>query len=723
MSATPLKFQSGDTLSIRDDGGTIALWGVVERKRGGWLLKPHSGADPRTWSDDEIHDAYSARQVTHFPCNTANLPKQVNEVIERTWEYWPQAARREAERRILYVRMVDTIKNHHFTLMDAFKAAAEEVYEANWERWHQEDIEDSARRAIEEKQKKQTHARAAEITLPAVPKPRRYSPYAVRDWYLRWNSLGHDIRILLPHFHLRGRFGPRKNTERGDRPDAYKLMRVAINQFYMTMPRKLKKYAYRKYVELCEAAHIEPLSDGAFRKFINSSYTERQEFEKRYGKRAAYLKFGIFERTKPPERPLEEIEVDHCLIDLIVVHPITKRPMGRPWLTVLIDRATRVILGAHLSFEVPSYAALQRAIAHSIWPKDLCGIEGLEHDWPCHGVFEWLICDNGKEFRSKSLLLSASMLDFHVVNLPVKQPWLKGMVERLFGRIGVQVFSHLEGSTLSRTKDFYDPVERAQYSLSEISFMLLKWIVDEYHETKHDTLGCKPIEKWRELTERYPVRPVPNFDHIIRLTGEVIDRQISNVGIHWEGLLYADKKKLEPLLARRGGLQKIWRILLDPYDVGEVWILDDETGEWLVVPCTDQAISRGVSKHQHLVHKKIAQNSIPKGAHVTTADLVRAKAVAEQEAADLFNEGTKTSTAAKAARYATSGAYFTPLASAGFSSALTPTSPVLKGAAIEIRSPDSSAIRRESESISAPLAADIEDDIEAMVKLWDKANT
>jgi hypothetical protein len=655
MSATPLKFQSGDTLSIRDDGGTIALWGVVERKRGGWLLKPHSGADPRTWSDDEIHDAYSARQVTHFPCNTANLPKQVNEVIERTWEYWPQAARREAERRILYVRMVDTIKNHHFTLMDAFKAAAEEVYEANWERWHQEDIEDSARRAIEEKQRKQRNARAAEITLPAVPKPRRYSPYAVRDWYLRWNSLGHDIRILLPHFHLRGRFGPRKNTERGDRPDAYKLMRVAINQFYMTMPRKLKKYAYRKYVELCEAAHIEPLSDGAFRKFINSSYTERQEFEKRYGKRAAYLKFGIFERTKPPERPLEEIEVDHCLIDLIVVHPITKRPMGRPWLTVLIDRATRVILGAHLSFEVPSYAALQRAIAHSIWPKDLCGIEGLEHDWPCHGV--------------------------------------------------------------------YDPVERAQYSLSEISFMLLKWIVDEYHETKHDTLGCKPIEKWRELTERYPVRPVPNFDHIIRLTGEVIDRQISNVGIHWEGLLYADKKKLEPLLARRGGLQKIWRILLDPYDVGEVWILDDETGEWLVVPCTDQAISRGVSKHQHLVHKKIAQNSIPKGAHVTTADLVRAKAVAEQEAADLFNEGTKTSTAAKAARYATSGAYFTPLASAGFSSALTPTSPVLKGAAIEIRSPDSSAIRRESESISAPLAADIEDDIEAMVKLWDKANT
>ncbi len=724
MSATPLKFQPGDTLSIRDDTGSTALWGVVERKRSGWLLKPHSGADPCTWSDDEIDDAYGARRVTHYPCNTANLPKRINDAIARTWEYWPLAARREAERRDLYVKTVDAIKDEYPTLMDAFVAAAAQVYEANCEDWSQEDRDDELLRLSEEEQRRRRSARPAESPQPVVRRPRKPSPYAIRNWYTDWRLYGRDIRLLLPRYDLRGRFGPRKQTERGDKPDAYKLMSEAIDKHYSTMPRKRKKYAYKKYVEMCEAAAIEPLSDCAFRKFIKSNYSAREEYEKRYGKRAAYLKFGIFDRRKPPERPLEEVEVDHCLIDLVVVHPITGRPLQRPWLTVLIDRATRMILGAHLDFEVPSNASLQRAIAHAIWRKDVSGIEGLEHDWPCHGVFEWLICDNGKEFRSKSLKLSQSMLDFLVVNLPVKQPWLKGMVERLFGRIGVQVFSHLEGSTLSRTKDFYDPVKRARHTLADVQSMLLKWIVDEYHETKHGTLGCKPIEKWRELTDRYPVRPVPNFDHIIRLTGEVIDRQISNVGIQYEGLLYADKEQLEPLLARRGGLEKEWHIRFDPYDLGEVWVLDDEIGEWLIIPCTDQSISRGVSKHQHKVHREIAQRTVPKGTPITTADLEKAKETAEREAVEIFSQGAKTSTAAKAARYATNGAYFTPLAGTSLSSMLMRSAP-LQCAAVSDESPtkidscgDSSASSRDGDSKLPPRVIDIEADVEAMVAQW-----
>ncbi len=723
MSATPLKFQPGDTLSIRDDAGALALWGVVERKRGGWLLKPHSGEDARTWSDDEIDSAYGGRRIAHFPCNTANLPDRYNDAISRTWEYWPRAARRDAERRILYVQFVDAIKHKYPTLIDAFRAAADEVYSAHREQWHQEDIADASQRLAENNLRRRREARPADAPKPVVPQPKKYSPYAVRDWYVRWDQYGHDLRVLLPHFHLRGRFGPRRQVARNDKPDAYKLMVSAILEFYLTKVRRRKNYAYKEYVKMCEKANIEPLSDCTFRKFIKANFTERHEYEKRYGTRAAYLKFSIFERTKPPERPLEEVEVDHCLIDLIAVHPKTRRPLGRPWLTVLIDRATRAIVGAHLSFEVPSYASLQRAIAHAIWKKDVSRIAGLEHDWPCHGVFEWLICDNGKEFRSKSLRLSQSMLDFNVINLPVKQPWLKGMVERLFGRIGVQVFSHLEGTTLSRSKDFYDPVERARYSLSEVQSMLLNWIVNEYHETEHATLKCKPIEKWRELTERYPVRPVPHFDHIIRLTGEVIDRQISNVGIHYEGLLYSDKKKLEPLLARRGGLEKVWHMRIDPYDIGELWILDEETGEWLVIPCTDQEISRGVSKHQHKVHKKIAQRNVSAGAPITNGDLLNAKEIAERQATDLFERGAKTSTAAKAARYETSGAYFTPLS--GAPSMETPLPDIVApGSTVVAGTDPDPAVQPEHEAaLKKSGVIDINDDILATVNQWDRTRS
>ena len=187
------------------------------------------------------------------------------------------------------------------------------------------------------------------------------------------------------------------------------------------------------------------------------------------------------------------MEVDHCLIDLVVVHPESGRALGRPWLTALLDRATRMIVGVHLSFEAPSYASLQRALAHSLWKKDLSGLAHIEHDWPCHGVPEWLICDNGKEFRSQSLQSAARMLDIGIVNLPVKMPWLKGAVERVFQTIGVQVFSHEEGTTLSRTMDLYDPVARARLSLEDMRSRILKWIVDDYHHNVHDTLKCTPM--------------------------------------------------------------------------------------------------------------------------------------------------------------------------------------------------------------------------------------
>ena len=87
MNATPMRFQQGDTLSIRDDKGQVALWLVIERKRGGYLLRPQSGSDARTWSDDEIDIIYGARRLTHHPCNADGLPKAIAETLEKTWEY------------------------------------------------------------------------------------------------------------------------------------------------------------------------------------------------------------------------------------------------------------------------------------------------------------------------------------------------------------------------------------------------------------------------------------------------------------------------------------------------------------------------------------------------------------------------------------------------------------------------------------------------------------
>ena len=315
-----------------------------------------------------------------------------------------------------------------------------------------------------------------------------------------------------------------------------------------------------------------------------------------------------------------------------------------------------------------------------------------------------VVCDNGKEFRSQSLQLSASMLDFGVVNLPVKMPWLKGAVERVFQTIGVQVFSHQEGTTLSRTMD-YKPAARARLTLEEVRGMILKWIVDDYHQSIHDTLKCRPVERWRALTSLYPVRPVPDFDHIVRMTGETFRRRISNVGIRYEGLLYADRAKLEPLLARRNGLEKEWEIRFDPYDLGEIWLLDDERGEWLLIPCTDQSVSRGVSKYQHKVHRKIARRSLAPGSPISVADLEGARQKARQSVEELHGKKSKARSTARAARYEADGRHFTPLDG--------------EKPARETRSDTTTAGRPEEDSCKRAVeVVDLDADIKALVEQW-----
>lgn len=662
MPATPLDFQKSDNLLITSEAGLRELWGVVQRTRNGYLLRKHGSGESDVWSDDQIVDAHRDRRIIHYPFDVSGLSKPLAEVLEKAWEYWPRSARRTAERRQVYLRYVDAVRADHVRLLDACETASRHIFETNAQAWREEDLAEEAEEPVQRTRKRRGSIefdgyRSRDATPPAGPPNRQ----TVRLWYLNWRKHGQDVRVLLPLHHLKGNRKPRAPRYVSEQADAYNLMDLAIERHYLRMPRSTKKAAFTKYQDLCQQASIKPFSFKTFRIRIRENYTDREEYTKRYGRRAAYLKFGVFERTELPIRPLEEVEVDHCLIDLFVVDPASGKVIGRPWLTAIIDRCTRMIIGVHLSFEPPSYASLQRALAHAFWPKNLSSIADLEDDWPCYGIAWWVICDNGKEFRSSSLRASEALMHFDVVNLPVKMPWLKGSVERLFRTIGVQVFSKLEGTTLSRTPDFYDPMGRARHTLDEVKMMLIKWIINDYHRQRHSTLGCSPIEKWRQLTELYPVRPVPDFTHIVRLTGEVVPRTISNVGVQYQGLLYSDPTILEELLARRGGLAKEWLIRVDPYDLGEAWILDDQAGEWFVLPCTNQAISRGVSKYQHKVHRNVARQSLPQGQDVTESHLLVAKRLCEAAAAEAHSPATKTSIAVRAARYATSGETFTPL--------------------------------------------------------------
>ena len=50
-----------------------------------------------------------------------------------------------------------------------------------------------------------------------------------------------------------------------------------------------------------------------------------------------------------PQRPMDLMQIDHTLVDVVVVDREDRQPIGRPWLTLAIDVKTRMVAGFHVS--------------------------------------------------------------------------------------------------------------------------------------------------------------------------------------------------------------------------------------------------------------------------------------------------------------------------------------------------------------------------------------
>jgi putative transposase len=67
--------------------------------------------------------------------------------------------------------------------------------------------------------------------------------------------------------------------------------------------------------------------------------------------------------------PLEQVQIDHTVIDLIVVDERDRQPIGRPYLTLAIDVFTRCVLGMVVTLEAPSAVSVGLCLVHAACDK------------------------------------------------------------------------------------------------------------------------------------------------------------------------------------------------------------------------------------------------------------------------------------------------------------------------------------------------------------------
>ena len=291
----------------------------------------------------------------------------------------------------------------------------------------------------------------------------------------------------------------------------------------------------------------------------------------REGAKAARSRYHPVPGTYQIERAFEVVQIDHTLVDVIVVDRAYRQPLQRPWVTLAIDIASRMVAGFYLTLEPPSALSVALVIQHLVQPKlDWLGSLGIDADWPTAGLPETIHVDNAKEFHSKAMRRGAEEHGISLQYRPIGAPHYGGHIERLI--LTMMGAAHLlPGSTFSNIKDRgdYDSAVKSAMTLDELE----RWFaleITRYHAERHRSLGIPPIAAWQDAYGRrdMPLR-MPYDPEGFRIDFlPAVERMVRRDGIHLFGLRYWDD--VLSIWAGREGRQL--RVSYDPRDLSTVFV-------------------------------------------------------------------------------------------------------------------------------------------------------
>ena len=268
--------------------------------------------------------------------------------------------------------------------------------------------------------------------------------------------------------------------------------------------------------------------------------------------------------------PLDVVQIDHTIVDLIVVDEVTRTPIGRPVLTLAIDIHTRVVTGFYLGLDHPSILRAGVCVAQSVFEKGTWLAErGIDLPWPVSGLPRAVHVDNAGEFHSSAFTRTLEDFGVEVIYRPIARPHFGGHIERLIGTTMGAVHV-LRGTTFSSVKDraAYSSEGRATMTLRELERWLALEILGKYHHRVHSALSRPPLAVWSELAVSNPPRmPKDRTEFLAGLLPYEM-RLPRRDGFHLFNIRYWSDA-LVKLLGRHE--QKLM-VRYDPRDLSRVWI-------------------------------------------------------------------------------------------------------------------------------------------------------
>ena len=344
----------------------------------------------------------------------------------------------------------------------------------------------------------------------------------------------------------------------------------ALAQFYETLQKPSVNRLHQEVRRLCRPRGLKTPSWHTLRARIDA-IDPAELMRAREGAKAARDRFRPVPGEYAAERAYEVVQIDHTLVDVIVVDRASRQPLQRPWLTLAIDVASRMVAGFYLTLEPPSVTSVALAIQSLVLAKQAylarLGVEGA---WPAAGLPDAIHVDNGKEFCSRALQRGAEEYGIALIHRPVATPHYGGHIERLIGTMMGAVHL-LPGTTFSdiELRGDYDSLGNSAMTLDELE----RWLALEvlrYHAVRHGTLGIPPGAAWREAVARrvHPLRQPYDVEAFTKDFLPSVERTVRRDGVHLNGLRYWD----DVLSVWAGRVDRPLRVAYDPRDLSKVFL-------------------------------------------------------------------------------------------------------------------------------------------------------
>jgi len=309
--------------------------------------------------------------------------------------------------------------------------------------------------------------------------------------WLKQFRLDGRTSTLLPR-----RPGPSEGIQPFDLP-VLVIVEQHFRQLYATRRKPTLTRFWREVAADCRAAALPPPSMRRLGRWLKS-HDQAELLRRREGADKSEAGFLATPGTLDAGAPLRIVQIDHTKVDLTVVDPATRLPIGRPTLTLAIDVNTRMAMGFYLSLEAPALTAVALCLTHAVMDKSAwLAARGIAADWPAHGLPNTIHVDNGAEFHALAFERACAEHRIELTYRPPGTPRFGGHIERLIGTM-MGAIHLLPGSHFSNIveRGDLDPEAEAVMTLRELETYLALEIVGQYHARVHKALAMPPIAAW-----------------------------------------------------------------------------------------------------------------------------------------------------------------------------------------------------------------------------------